>query len=383
MKKLLRVPVALRYWLLPALLLSAATAARAQNNVGIGTTTPDASAVLDASSTTQGMLVPRMTAAQRAAVKDPSTNKPATGLLVYQTDAPAGFYVYNGTAWAALSGAGSTGPAGADGKNSLVRTTAEAAGANCATGGFKTEYGLDANANGTLDAAEVNAALTRYVCNGAQGTAGSTGATGPAGQGVPTGGTAGQVLSKVDGTNYNTQWTTPALSSSGAALQLYAISTTAQNKSPYGYSRYVFNFDNIVSGDNPTAWTTNNTYTVPSSGLYSITLALIESAFAGFTTPPSIAPEIQVVSGGVTRYYYGANGQSSTLYQGNTSEGTAVGTAGAPTSYSRGLGCFVLPLQAGDVIKVFYRSSMNATSTTNTISFSTDGSTYLSIVKLN
>lgn len=32
----------------------------------------------------------------------------------------------------------------------------------------------------------------------------------PSGQGVPAGGTAGQVLSKVDGTDYNTQWITPS-----------------------------------------------------------------------------------------------------------------------------------------------------------------------------
>lgn len=34
----------------------------------------------------------------------------------------------------------------------------------------------------------------------------STGTRGPAGPGVPTGGTTGQVLSKVDGTDYNTEW---------------------------------------------------------------------------------------------------------------------------------------------------------------------------------
>lgn len=43
---------------------------------------------------------------------------------------------------------------------------------------------------------------------GAKGDKGDPGAQGPAGQGVPTGGTAGQVLTKVDGTNYNTQWST-------------------------------------------------------------------------------------------------------------------------------------------------------------------------------
>jgi hypothetical protein len=35
---------------------------------------------------------------------------------------------------------------------------------------------------------------------------GSVGVPGPAGPGVPTGGTTGQVLAKIDGTNYNTEW---------------------------------------------------------------------------------------------------------------------------------------------------------------------------------
>lgn len=56
-----------------------------------------ASAMLDISSTTKGMLAPRMLGAQRTAI-----TSPATGLLVFQTDAPAGFYVYDGTAWQLL-----------------------------------------------------------------------------------------------------------------------------------------------------------------------------------------------------------------------------------------------------------------------------------------
>ncbi len=43
---------------------------------------------------------------------------------------------------------------------------------------------------------------------GPQGPAGATGPAGPAGEGVPVGGTAGQFLTKIDGTNYNTDWTT-------------------------------------------------------------------------------------------------------------------------------------------------------------------------------
>ncbi len=78
---------------------------KAQNNVGVNTTTPHSSAVLDVSATDKGMLVPRMTAAQKTAIATP-----ATGLLVFQTDGTSGFYYYNGTAWVALSGgiAGST-----------------------------------------------------------------------------------------------------------------------------------------------------------------------------------------------------------------------------------------------------------------------------------
>lgn len=55
-------------------------------------------------------------------------------------------------------------PAGANGKISLVKTTAEAAGVNCTAGGTKIESGVDNNGNNTLDAAEVT--NISYVCNG-------------------------------------------------------------------------------------------------------------------------------------------------------------------------------------------------------------------------
>jgi hypothetical protein len=67
------------------------------NQLAIGTDTADASALVSLSSTTQGFLLPRMTAAQRGDIASP-----ATGLMVYQTDATAGIYVYNGSSWDAL-----------------------------------------------------------------------------------------------------------------------------------------------------------------------------------------------------------------------------------------------------------------------------------------
>jgi len=65
---------------------------------GIGTATPNSSSLLDVTSTTKGVLVPRMTKTQRDAIVSP-----ATGLLIYQTNSTAGFYYYSGSAWTAVS----------------------------------------------------------------------------------------------------------------------------------------------------------------------------------------------------------------------------------------------------------------------------------------
>lgn len=46
--------------------------------------------------------------------------------------------------------------------------------------------------------------------DGADGADGTDGVDGVDGVGVPVGGTTGQVLAKIDGTNYNTQWVTPS-----------------------------------------------------------------------------------------------------------------------------------------------------------------------------
>lgn len=66
------------------------------------TGTKAASALVDCQSTTKGFLAPRMTQAQRNLI-----SSPATGLMIYQTDGTTGFYVYSGTAWMAVGGAGS------------------------------------------------------------------------------------------------------------------------------------------------------------------------------------------------------------------------------------------------------------------------------------
>ena len=72
-------------------------------------TTRDASAVFQAQSTSQGVLVPRMTAAQRGAITVDATRN---GLMVYQTDGTPGFYYYNGATLAWVQLATSTGGTG-------------------------------------------------------------------------------------------------------------------------------------------------------------------------------------------------------------------------------------------------------------------------------
>ncbi|MEQ1554636.1 MAG: hypothetical protein ABL929_10680 [Ferruginibacter sp.] len=58
-------------------------------NVGIGTNTPDSTAMLDIKSASKGLLIPRLTIAQRLAIQNP-----ADGLQVFQTDTLQGVYTY-------------------------------------------------------------------------------------------------------------------------------------------------------------------------------------------------------------------------------------------------------------------------------------------------
>ena len=78
-------------------------ATEATSNVGIGTTSPVASAKLEVSSTTSGFLPPRMTATQASAI-----STPAQGLMLFVTDTDGtftsvGWWGYNGSTWEKLN----------------------------------------------------------------------------------------------------------------------------------------------------------------------------------------------------------------------------------------------------------------------------------------
>jgi hypothetical protein len=135
---------------------------------------PHSSAMLDISSASKGLLIPRvaLTATNNAS---PITS-PATSLLVYNTNAlmtggGVGYWYWDGIQW--VKAIGQVGPSGANG----------ATGTNGATGATgPTGFGVGptgpTGATGT---------------NGTTGTTGSNGATGPTGFGVgPTGPTGAQ-----------------------------------------------------------------------------------------------------------------------------------------------------------------------------------------------
>ena len=60
---------------------------------------------------------------------------------------------------------------GRDGLNALAVMTPEAAGANCANGGLRVDYGVDDDADGVLQNGEIEG--TRYVCDGDDGLTGA------------------------------------------------------------------------------------------------------------------------------------------------------------------------------------------------------------------
>lgn len=74
----------------------------AYSQVGIGTTTPDASAALDVESTTKGFLPPRMDTDDRDLI-----GSPADGLTIYNTDVRC-LDTYNGVRWIACNTIGAT-----------------------------------------------------------------------------------------------------------------------------------------------------------------------------------------------------------------------------------------------------------------------------------
>lgn len=133
----------------------------AQQNVGIGTLTPDQSALLDLTAPDKGILIPRVSLQSTTDIV--SVPSPALSLLVYNTNAAmtggsTGFWYWNGSQW--VQAIGPTGPQGVAGVTGATGPTG-AQGIQGATG----PTGLDGVTGATGP-------------QGAQGVTGPTGANG-------------------------------------------------------------------------------------------------------------------------------------------------------------------------------------------------------------
>ncbi len=224
--------------------------ANAQNNVGIGTNTPDPSAALEVQSINQGVLIPRMNTVGMNAIA-----APAPSLIIYNTDSNC-YCFYNGStlAWQSLCHSLTAGPAGPTG----------VAGATGATGPADTVAGPAGPTGpaGATGAASVVPGPTgpTGAGSGTPGPTGPTGAasvvpgpTGPTGAGSgtpgPTGptGAASVVPGPTGPTGPNWTLTTPTFNANGTVT----VNGTAGSGGPVTTASAAW----LTTGNNPVAGT--------------------------------------------------------------------------------------------------------------------------------
>lgn len=280
------------------------------------------SAMLDVSSTSQGVLVPRMTAAQRTAI-----SSPATGLLVYQTDATAGFYFYNGSAWTSL--------------NTPANTTLQG---NTFNGASQL---VQLNASSQLPAVSGANLTNLNAGNIATGTV----ATARLGSGTASSST----YLRGDGS-----WQTPPSGGGGGSSVLELVAANnAGGAFPAGGSfatpQTTVTFGNVITS--PTTGSFDGTtFTVGTTGNYIINVT-ISSSGTNFVNPWPIL----YVNGSVAAYGVGAQGNPTTV--------------AAPPS--RALLSSIIRLNAGDNVLV---KVLPITTTAGNIS--SDGTTKISILRM-
>jgi hypothetical protein len=163
----------LKTLLFAVILLAMATTLKAQS-VGINSdgSAPNASAMLDVSSTAKGFLAPRMTAAQKAAIVSP-----ATGLLIYQTDGTAGYYYNSGIpaspSWTQLGAASGASQWTTDGSNIYYNTGNVGIGTTAPA--YKLDVAGDVNVTGNFKVNGTNIPATAgWGLTGNAGTSATT-----------------------------------------------------------------------------------------------------------------------------------------------------------------------------------------------------------------
>jgi hypothetical protein len=135
-------------------------------NVGIGNSSPNASALLDLTSSTQGLLPPRIALTATNSASPLAAN--VAGMILYNTatagtspnNVTPGYYYNNGSAWVRLTDASSPGPwvASSIGTNNIINTNT--GGVIIGTGITSTPLGYNLYVSGGILTEKVKAALT-------------------------------------------------------------------------------------------------------------------------------------------------------------------------------------------------------------------------------
>ncbi|MCF6130617.1 tail fiber domain-containing protein [Flavobacterium sp. AS60] len=133
--------------------------------VGIGTTSPDASSILDITSTDGGLLIPRI--GLTSSTDTVTIASPATSLLVYNTGlgglSPAGYYYWNGTSWITLAGSG--------GSNwTLTGNSGTSAGTNFIGTADAVDLRIKTGGSDRLNISNANGQIQSYTTSGSAST---------------------------------------------------------------------------------------------------------------------------------------------------------------------------------------------------------------------
>ncbi len=334
----------LRSFFCVLILLTISTFPAAAQAVAIGTdgSAPDTSAMLDVKSIRKGLLVPRMLANQKTGI-----SLPATGLLIYQTEAPAGFYYNTGTPalpnWQLM---GATGPGFVNGTASgqIYLTGLAAPYAPQVPQSVTGDVSISGNAVTTIGSNAIttakladNAVTNAKIANNSIAV-GKINATGTASSGT---------YLRGDGA-----WA----AAGGAGMALVAISTEAQTIAAGGATAppTTISFQTVQTLNSVLGtFTSNNAFKATTAGVYQITVNVCGSANFGIF--PLIFSNNTIVAYGV---------------------GVANSFLAAPVS--RSSATITLSLAVNDVITI--KANVASSSTAQPVSI--DGSTRLSIIKL-